>query len=260
VWYWPARGPLRRTGGRSARARDSRTHVSLRHVVVKVAGACRFDPLVGKVDSSCRRTVNGPEPKPDPPALSGVNRRSDPPGSHRTGPSACRVAGTWSGTRESPRRADLDPVEGGGRHGSCAAAVQDKSTGGWPNSNKGPSLRQPTRRLSGSEGPEGLAGHPKDVTSGWRDTNDLADRVSRGQCRARVSPQSIPRVENAGGARNLMGGRPDLDRFVLAGWEEVRYRKRVPVEECKATRGNNQTAKRAGAAASRNTPWPHQRA
>jgi len=57
-----------------------------------------------------------------------------------------------------------------------------------------------------------------DQSSSSDDGQTLLARVSQGPNRAGDSSQSIPRMESAGGAKNLMGGRPDREQ-PCAGWE-----------------------------------------
>jgi hypothetical protein len=94
------------------------------------------------------------------------------------------------------------------------------------------------------------------ISPGRWDGSTTGRSCVEGPSQRGVSPQSIPRVESVEGARNLMGGRPDRDRSAQIGGEKVRCRTWVPVEECKTTRGNNQTAQRPGAATDGNTPRP----
>lgn len=150
-------------------------------------------------------------------------------------------------------RAEPEPGEGGASHGSRQRTSWTRPPASGPptqtivhNGNRFVGCRAVEGREQRRDGRRHLPWEMGPVQS-WTP-------VCRGAEQHGVSPQSIPRTENVEGAGNLMGGRSDQNRSAQTGGERVRCRAWVPVEESKATRGNNQTAQRPGAATDGNTP------
>jgi len=272
--------PVSGRGGGLARASESLTDVSPRDGGTRDGRHSRPEGFIREAGRSVRhRRANISGPRSNSAALRGVSRgRAHPVW---VSPDASAVLASRLEARSSERRraggeeravskasgrmtarsrtwsgAGLVPTpvqgDGGGDRGRREWRIDAAGELGEPQLTSGPfvsghSITTTDSSVVGqwratSRSGKGVAGRLRTAR------RTLLARVSPGHGDKGGSPQSIPRMESAGGDGKLMGGRPDSDRSALAGREEVRCPVWVPVGECKATRGNYPTAHRPGAA------------